>query len=343
MAQILLFSDLHIHTHKNSQQRLQDCLDVLHWVFQTARERNIHNIVFGGDLFQDRQRISVLTYHLTYKIISQFPDLNIWLLLGNHDLWYYEKTDISSVVPIGALSHVTVIDQPCTHNIAGLDIDFLPFTHNPVAVISENFANKSKVLVGHVAVDEAFLHHKVKAEVSVEFDNEMVKVNKEIFQGYNRVFLGHYHCEQRLDNVVEYIGSTLQLNFGEAFQKKHVIVLDTETLEREYIENTFSPRHYILKSNELDGMEFRTNDFVRVSYDISESDMLQMRSNILEKHPDINITFTQEKKNINNQESIQKFNLTEGDTLERYIAAVDCSNLDHKRLLKIGKDICQES
>ena len=343
MAEILLFSDLHLAAHKGKPQRLQDCLDVLYWVLITARNRGIKHVVFAGDFFQDRHRISVYAYHQTYKIISQFEDLSIWLLLGNHDLWYYEKADISSIIPIGALPYVTVIDQPTTHNIAGLDIDFLPFTHNPVAILAENFQHKSPVLVGHVAIDGSTLnsHHRTKAEVSVEFDNEMVKVSKDIFDGYKKVFLGHYHCEQKLNDIVEYIGSTLQLTFNEAFQKKHIIVLNTETLGTEYIENTFSPKHYILKCDELEGYQFN-NDFVRIIYDVNQSDMLEMRSKVLEQYPDINITFTQEEQldPKMDKECAKKFNLMEGDTLDRYVHAVGHGDLDYHTLLRIGKDIC---
>lgn len=343
MSKILLFSDIHVHAHKGSQDRLQNCLDALYWVFLTARERGIKDVVFGGDLFQDRQKIQVLTYHQTYKIISQFPDLRIYLLLGNHDLWYYEKTDISSVLPLGAISHVTVIDKPTTLNIAGLDIDFLPFTHDPITMIAENFRKKSPVMVGHCAVDGALLnfHHRTKAEVSVEFENEMKVVSKEVFDGYKRVFLGHYHGAQKLNEVVEYIGSTLELTFSEAFQTKHIVVLDTDTLKTEYINNDFSPKHLILSPEELDKYDLQGN-FVRVHVDdLSKTDMMDVRSKILETNPETQLTFIVEKSDkADNSDKIEKFNITEGDTLERYIAAVGCGELHQAELLALGKEIC---
>ena len=42
---ILLFSDLHIFPHKRKNERLEDCLEVLRWVFKTARDEGIKNIL----------------------------------------------------------------------------------------------------------------------------------------------------------------------------------------------------------------------------------------------------------------------------------------------------------
>jgi len=62
MSKVLLFTDLHIYPHTKSSERLQDCLDVLKWVFETRKEQNINNILFLGDLFHDREKIDIFTY-----------------------------------------------------------------------------------------------------------------------------------------------------------------------------------------------------------------------------------------------------------------------------------------
>src|SRR5688572_10201575 len=114
MPKLLFFSDIHIAAHKGSQDRLDDCLNVLKWVFDTARKRKIKTVVFGGDLFQDRQKISLLAYNKTFDVLAENEDININLLLGNHDLWYYEDTSVSSVHPLSALPHVHVLSKPST-------------------------------------------------------------------------------------------------------------------------------------------------------------------------------------------------------------------------------------
>jgi DNA repair exonuclease SbcCD nuclease subunit len=103
---ILIFSDLHIHPHKRSTDRLDDCIKVLDWIFDTAAARQIKNIVFLGDLFHDRQKIDVLTYQKTFEVFEKHllnKEINLILLLGNHDIWHYQKLDVSSVNPLRSL------------------------------------------------------------------------------------------------------------------------------------------------------------------------------------------------------------------------------------------------
>ena len=61
MGKVLLFSDIHIHPHKRRQDRLEDCLSVLDWVFSVAKDKGVKSVLFGGDLFHDRQKIDVYT------------------------------------------------------------------------------------------------------------------------------------------------------------------------------------------------------------------------------------------------------------------------------------------
>ena len=180
-------------------------------------------------------------------------------------MWFANKTDVSSIYPLSPIKGVRIIRKCETINIGGLDIDFLPFTLNPLKSI-ETFTNsKSRILCGHIALDGAKLNtfYKTQADVSVEYDGDMVKVDADQFKPWKRVFLGHYHGEQKVGHV-EYVGSPLQLNFAEAFQKKHVVELDTEDLSTTYIEYTFSPHHIIMTEDDLeDGRHDFKNSFIK--------------------------------------------------------------------------------
>lgn len=345
--QILIFSDIHLHSHKNSLQRLQDCLDVLRWAFQTARTRGIKDVLFLGDLFHDRQKIQIIAYHSAFEIFKEYPDLNIRLLLGNHDLWFYDKWDINSVIPLGALPNVEVLEKPCTREVCGLNIDFLPFTHDPIPVIADSFKEKSDVLCGHVALDDATLNalYNTKSEVSVENEKDVVRVDKEVFRGWKRVFLGHYHCAQKLD-WIEYVGSPLELSFNEAFQPKHLVLLDPETLKCEYVENTFSPRHLIIRYDEINSNNLQ-NNFVQIQVEnIESSDIIDMRKSIVENSQVQSLEFKELKtRDIKDDHSDlqSKFDIANGDVLERYIAAVGVGELQYNKTLLIGKTICHET
>lgn len=346
MSKILLCSDLHIHPHKKSTDRLHDCIKALEWIFETAKEHSIDDIVFAGDLFQDRQKIDLFTYDLTYRTFEKYCDgsIEVWLLLGNHDLWYYDKWDVNSVHPFGALEEVTVIDCPCTLKVAGCNIDFLPFTHDPVEHLSTfRKEGQSDILVGHLAVDKAQMNttYHTYADIVIEHDGEMVRVDQELFKGWKQVWLGHYHGAQRIPPNIEYIGSPLQLNFGEAFQKKHIIIYDLKTGDKEYIENKFSPRHYVISKDKVDKINLE-NNFVRVNVeDIGASDLIDLRKDLEKKSPStLEIIATASKQDDPNVKDAKAILYNEEEMLEKYVEQTDVGDLEEKKLLKIGKGIC---
>jgi len=355
MPKYLLFSDIHIHAHKRSSERLQDCLDVLDWVFKTAQDNEIENILFVGDLFHDRQKIDVFTYQKTFDVFCKyFPGkMNIWLLLGNHDLWHHQKWDVSSVNPLGSIDGVTVVNSPTTIKISGQEISFLPYTHDPEGDLKKlNNNSKTRILCGHVAIDGAVWNVMAgtKAEVSIEHDGDMKKVTRDVFDGWDHVFLGHYHAQQKLDYNVEYIGSPLQLSFGEAFQHKHVIIFNSENGDKQYIRNTFSPQHFIIPAKDISKYSLNKN-FLRIMVNnLAASEVVEMRSEILTN----NVVGSLEIKQVEKDHSTEEMTIEdakailfkETEMISKYVGqeehAGNLGELDKDKLLEIGNKICEE-
>lgn len=323
---VLLFADLHLHPHKKSIERLNDCLSALEWVFQTAKDNNVKQIIFCGDLFHDRQKIDILTYHRTFELFEKHvPDmLSVYLLIGNHDLWHLDKWDVSSVFPLQSIKGVTVIDNPCTIDVGGFPISFLPYTTNPLQDL-EKVKNKHniKILCGHLAINGALLNtfHGTRAEVNIEHDGGMQTIDKNIFDKWHSVFLGHYHAAQSISDNTEYIGSPLQLSFGEAFQKKHVLIFDTETFEKTYVENTFSPQHLILPESELGKYKIEGNFLKIVVEETSSTEIMKLKHQ-LEKQKIAafeiihNVQHIEQKQLIEDAKSIL---LDQGTMIQKYI------------------------
>lgn len=351
MSKVLIFSDIHISPHKKKYERLQNCLDVLDWVFATAQSKNIENILFCGDLFHERQKIDIPTYQKTFEVFRKYLNVpnhpTIYLLLGNHDLWHYEKWDISSVFPLASIEGVVVVDKPCSLTIDGQEIGFLPYTHNPIEDLKKiDIKSKFKILCAHIAVDGALLNSAgTISDVSVEHDGDMVKVTTDVFSDYDQVFLGHYHAEQKLNDTVEYVGSPLQLSYGESFQKKYIIEYDLITHDKNYIQNNFSPEHYPIYSKDLKNVKLE-NNFIRVMVDdMSSSDTIELKNELSKKQLG-SLEIKQMPKKI--EEEIElvldaKSILFQGDAmLEKYLSAIDDLNgMEKDELLDIGRIICQ--
>lgn len=338
MFDILIFSDLHVHAHKQSPKRLDDGIECLKWVIETARNHNIKEVLFLGDLFQDRQRVHVLAYNRVYELLKT-ADINFTILIGNHDMWFYDKRDVSSIIPFGALSNVTIIGESTTLAINNLPIDFAPYSVNPASVLS-NFKTKSPILCGHFAVTGALLNfvYKTYSEVEVESDSDMVPVTAALFKGWEKVFLGHYHGAQTIDNI-EYVGSPMELTWNESTQQKHVILFDSKTFEKKYIINTFSPRHLSLKYEELANYDLANsflkvqinddNDLLKIKYELSDKKLRELDFSNKKK---LDQTITEDRQ--------EKFDLIEGDVLERFVKSIGCGDLEEDLILEIGRGIC---
>ena len=237
---------------------------------------------------------------------------------------------------------MTVVSKPCTIEINKFPVSFLPYTHNPVEDIKTIKDTHKSLLIAHVAIDGALwnVKYNTKADVTIEHDGEMIKVGPEIFKNWNRVFLGHYHAGQALSDNVEYIGSPLQLDFGEAFQDKHLIVYDVMTDKRQYLLNDFAPKHYVINESELSNYDLE-NNFIRVFVDdIGSSDIVEMRKGILSENVVGSLEIKQKPQEVDVHivEDAKAILFKEDEMLDRYIAEVGSGGLDPDLLLKIGKD-----
>jgi DNA repair exonuclease SbcCD nuclease subunit len=348
MSKVLLFSDIHIFPHKKSISRLEDCIAALNWVFDVAAENSIKNILFGGDFFHDRQKIEVYTYQRAFETLKNRlnGNVNLYLLLGNHDIWFNDNTSFSSVVPLTSLPGVKIIANPERIKIEGHNWDFVPFTHNPIHTLEKlkEFPGNPEYALGHISLDGAILHGTQQSDVIIEHDGDMTVISPSLFDHYKYTFLGHYHAEQKVNKQVEYIGSPLELNFGEAYQEKHIIIFDGDKGKKQYIKNDFSPRHLVIDISEKDKYDLN-HHFVQIKVnDISSTDIIALKKELSENNKLGSLQIKQNKNKMDEHlVHDAKAILYKGDLmLEKYLEEVGCKGLERDKLLNIGKEICQK-
>jgi|694.fasta_scaffold22898_10 DNA repair exonuclease SbcCD nuclease subunit len=331
----LLFSDLHIHAHKDRIDRLDNCIEVLNWIFKVAAQNQCDYIFFLGDLFHERAKIDVKNYLKTFEVfmnhmIRDAADRDMYLLVGNHDMYHKERWDINSIKPLSAIPRVHIVETPQQIKLGDLKIDWMPHTDNPVKEL-ESLKKKNNgagdILLGHMSVHGALLNlcFGTKADVIVEYDNDMVPVDASVFKDWKMTFLGHYHGAQQINDTVEYIGSPLQLTFGEAFQDKHIVILDLETLEKTYIKNDFSPKHLIVTPQDIRDENYNLNgNFVRVAVEstMSNKDIIDLKREIAQNHQVLTLDAKPKEKKIDDDkffiENAQAVLLNIADMLQKY-------------------------
>lgn len=351
MAKILLFSDIHVHPHKKKQERLFDCLKALKWVFEQAVTNNVDAVLFGGDLLHERQKIDSFTYTEVFKVLEQYQNKSFktYLLLGNHDMWFSNSSSVNSIYPFGILENFEVVIEPKELDVCGSLWHFLPYTHNPLEDLQKLplKSRDEKYLLGHISIDGAKLNSAGSiAEVSVEHDGDMVRVDKGLFKEYKHAFFGHYHGAQKLAKNVEYIGSPLELSFGEAGEKKHIILLDTTQNKLQYIENTFSPKHFYINQEDLDNYskEDLEKSFVCIiaSEELSSEGKKKIEAKVQELGIDSVKVKNKPKELSEHVIADAKLVISdENKLIEKYVDQVNVENLDKNLLVEIGKKITE--
>lgn len=345
----LIFSDLHIHKHKDNHDRLQNCIDVIVWIFETAIKEGCKTIFFLGDLYHERSKIDVFNYLKTFEVFMKYSeaDFQTYLLIGNHDMYHKEKWDVNSVKPLTAIKNVNVIEKPTTMVFGKTHVDFLPHTETPITHL-KHFKDKEKhILLAHLAVQGAILNkiYGTKSEV-IEYDNDMEIISPQDFDSWKMTFLGHYHNEQKLSDRAEYVGSPIQLSFGEAFQKKHIIILDLDTLEKKYIENDFSPKHFILHAEDVDKYDLE-NQYVNMSVSgLNQQEVVDIKKKLIEKKvADFEIK-KKEKKEVEDHQQIESAKailLDHKQMLLEFIKKNLPPELKVDIAMSIGEGLCQET
>lgn len=352
MTKALIFSDIHVHSHKDSCDRLQNCVEVLNWAFEQAAENDCRYIFFLGDLFHDRSKIDVLNYLRTFEVFMQHMitdahDRDVFLLVGNHDMYHRERWDVNSVKPLTAIPRVHLVDKPTQMILGNRKIDWMPHTDNPIkelAALKKENNGAGSLLLGHMAVNGAMLnmHYGTKADVIVEYDNDMVPVDLNVFSDWEMVLLGHYHGGQIMGNV-EYVGSPLELTFGEAFQQKHIMILDIETLQKKYIINDFSPKHLIVTPQDVVNQAYDLGgNFVRLAVDnLSAKELIDIKREITQTYKVLSLDTKQKEKKTEEDETVienaKAILMNIGQMLDVYVEQRGVPDgLDKDKLLALG-------
>lgn len=285
---VVITADWHVHKHGGDPQALEECLRAAKWVYDVARKHGAKAVVHAGDVFEDRKVLEISAYQRVYDTIVEAHDdgIETTILLGNHDMFHLERWDTSSIKPLERVARVVM--SPSTLEICGERWDFMPYTARPAAMIERHFPPETrggKYFVGHFGVNDAIMNGLYGTTFSSR--EETADAHREMFGGYIRAFLGHFHKRQVLGcGNAEFIGSPLQLNFGEAGDKKAVAVLDVQDGIVTYEYNDFSPR-YIISSNPQEVLDMECVRGCHVRIDLGAGfagDVLEVKRKIEQKH-----------------------------------------------------------
>lgn len=227
MSKIVILGDTHFGCHNSSAIHHGYMKKFYDDFFKFIDENNIKHIVQLGDLFDVRKHINTWSLQFFRKnflepIIER--NLDVWVLVGNHDIYYRESISVSSVeeilLPYDNWFHI--VKDTGDYEIAGESFLFVPWVckENDDDVAKALKASNSDYCAGHFEFDGFELFRGQMAKSHYKHSG---------YKKFKQVFSGHYHAMSSRDNVV-YTGTPYELTWQDSGTVKGFFVLEDGVL-----------------------------------------------------------------------------------------------------------------
>ncbi len=250
---VALVSDVHWGKSRDSDIKLKVINDYFDWYLDLLKEKNIDTIIFLGDWFDNRNLISVKTQNRAYDMVRKISEMGItlYMIVGNHDAYFKNTIEVNSIRPYTEIPNVYPIE----------DLTEIKFKSGktglmcPWETFNKNMKSKYDVMFGHFEFQGAYQGGSVSMGAFNIGD---------ILNNAPLAFSGHYHLKnvykQKTGKLIT-VGSPAELDWGDAGNEKGVYILDTKTMEYEYVKNELSPNHVKLYWSKIKN---KVEDFTKV-------------------------------------------------------------------------------
>lgn len=258
---IWFISDLHFGIRSNSLEWLQIQKDYFNnWLIPLLKkEMQKDDILFVlGDVFDNRQSLNLLVLNTVLEIFEEIAKIiPIHIILGNHDTFRKNSNDINSVKILQYINNVIVYQEPKTLVITKNNISKTLLIMPWRSSIEEELKtfeqyNNCNYLFCHTDI-QGLKYNKTRL---VESGSD-----KNIYNYFQKVFSGHIHYRQIVDNIVM-IGCPIPLTRSDANNQKGIYVFDPFNDNLKFFENKYSPK--FLKYHLEDVMEMTLEKFNKV-------------------------------------------------------------------------------
>lgn len=257
-----VFTDLHYGAKSNSLQHNQDCADFIDWFVKKAKQEGCETCLFLGDYSHHRASINMQTLQFALRGLEKLNDNfdQVFLIPGNHDLYYRDRRDIHSFEWAAHLPNVTIVNDWFNQG----DVVIAPWlVGDDYKLLSDM---RGKYLFGHFELPSFYMNAMIAMPDHGEISTDSVA-------GFERVFSGHFHKRQAKKNVW-YIGNAFPHTYSDAGDDaRGMMVLEWDT-EPQFHAWPDQPKYRVYKLSDVlenpAGL-LLPNSHVRVHLDIAIS------------------------------------------------------------------------
>jgi len=171
------------------------------------------------------------------------------MIVGNHDCFLKDSSEVSSVSHYHNWENVTVVDKPLLIESFNKKINFIPW-----GVKSEEI-QKADITFGHFEINTFKMNTYAMCDDGFTHQ-ELLDKSKFIISGHFHLMDDRYYSDSR----ILYVGNPFQMDFNDAGTTKGYYTLNLETLETTFTENVTSPKHHNISLSYLISEKTLTDD-----------------------------------------------------------------------------------
>lgn len=255
-----IFSDFHWGLNKNSTEKLNVGIDVMRQFGNNMSNLGVDEVIFMGDWNHSRDYIHVNTQEVAREELIKFAKKfnKVHFIVGNHDIHYKDTNDINSVEQFSQIDNVFVYKKYIELLFGNKNFALCPWGTLP----NPDGLN----------IDAAFGHFAFSGAALVGAVSTGSYTMEDVTKHTPLVFSGHFHIRKHYEtNTGKVIttGCPYEQTWGDIGNLKGFYILDTDTMEIKFIENTFSPRHVSVRWSKLKNFDTSLikNNYIKIIID----------------------------------------------------------------------------
>lgn len=237
-----VFGDIHFGKKNNDRQFNTDCENFIKWFIEEAQAFGADTCIFVGDWHDNRHSIHLSTLNYSMSNLERLSKAfkHVYFITGNHDLFYKDKREISSVSIGRNLTNVTIVNDFLHKD----GVTFCPWLVGDDWKQIPKYAKKSAYMFGHYELPNFMMNAMVEMP-------DHGGLNRDHFQPLQYMaFTGHFHKRQVKDKVC-YVGSPFPHNFADVWDDDRGMMLLEWGKTPVFRNWEQGPRYRALKLSEL--------------------------------------------------------------------------------------------
>lgn len=329
----IVFTDLHLGKKSNSILFNQDCVEFVKWLCEFAKKEQIKTAIFLGDWHDNRASINVstLNYSLTaLEMLDSTFDV-VHMIPGNHDEYYKDRRDISSVSFVQKFKNFEFYNDITTVD----NCSFVPWLigneHTELKKLQSEF------VFGHFELPSFLMNAMVKMPHTGEIELDDLQNN-------GMVLSGHFHKRQSQRNI-HYIGNAFPHDYNDAWDDERGLVIMEPGKDLVFHRWPHAPKYRTAKLSDLledpdQILDYKTYAKIYMDIEISYEEANFIKESFVAQYKMRDLSLNPMRQDEHSQEVDGEIDFESVDTIvTSQLQQVDSESYDSAYLLKLYREL----